>query len=43
VEESWLPFAARFAALAQGELADADIAAPGTQQTLPITSLPRHE
>jgi GMP synthase-like glutamine amidotransferase len=41
VEESWLPFAARFAALAQGELADADIPAPGTQHSLPLTSIPR--
>ncbi|RZU52815.1 GMP synthase-like glutamine amidotransferase [Krasilnikovia cinnamomea] len=36
VEEVWQPFAARFAALAQGTLPDADIANPGTGPTLPL-------
>ena len=36
VEEVWQPFAARFAALARGELAGADIPAPGTPRTLPL-------
>ncbi|GAB1690279.1 type 1 glutamine amidotransferase [Krasilnikovia sp. M28-CT-15] len=36
VEEVWQPFAARFAALAQGTLPDADIASPGTGPTLPL-------
>ncbi|MFI7597576.1 type 1 glutamine amidotransferase [Actinoplanes sp. NPDC049681] len=36
VEEVWQPFAARFAALAKGELPDAEIPAPGTPRTLPL-------
>jgi GMP synthase-like glutamine amidotransferase len=36
IEEVWQPFAARFAALALGELADADIPTPGSQRTLPL-------
>ncbi|WP_067497778.1 type 1 glutamine amidotransferase [Actinoplanes sp. TFC3] len=36
VEEVWQPFAARFAALAKGELPGADIPAPGTPRTLPL-------
>jgi hypothetical protein len=36
VEEVWQPFAARFAALALGELPDADIPNPGTGNTLPL-------
>jgi GMP synthase-like glutamine amidotransferase len=36
VEEVWQPFAARFAALALGELPDADIPNPGTGTTLPL-------
>ncbi len=36
VEEVWQPFAARFAALALGELPDADIPAPGQRGTLPL-------
>lgn len=36
VEEVWQPFAARFAALALGELPNADIPVPGTQRTLPL-------
>ncbi len=36
VEEVWQPFAVRFAALAQGTLADADIPNPGTGRTLPL-------
>ncbi len=36
VEEVWQPFAARFAALALGELPGADIPAPGTPRTLPL-------
>ena len=36
VEEVWLPFAARFAALALGELPNADIPHAGPGQTLPL-------
>lgn len=36
VEEVWQPFAARFAALALGELPDADIPGPGSGTTLPL-------
>lgn len=36
VEEVWQPFAARFAALAKGELAGADIPVPGSPRTLPL-------
>jgi GMP synthase-like glutamine amidotransferase len=36
VEEVWQPFAVRFAALAQGTLADADIPHSGTGRTLPL-------
>ncbi|WP_305789323.1 type 1 glutamine amidotransferase [Symbioplanes lichenis] len=36
VEESWQPFAARFAALALGQLPDADIPVQGTGRTLPL-------
>ncbi|MFI5933229.1 type 1 glutamine amidotransferase [Actinoplanes sp. NPDC051494] len=36
VEEVWQPFAARFAALALGELPDADIPVPGNPRTLPL-------
>jgi GMP synthase-like glutamine amidotransferase len=36
VEEVWQPFAVRFASLAQGTLADADIPIPGTGRTLPL-------
>jgi GMP synthase-like glutamine amidotransferase len=36
VEEVWQPFAARFAALALGELPDADIPVAGTGSTLPL-------
>ncbi|MFI5491889.1 type 1 glutamine amidotransferase [Actinoplanes sp. NPDC051859] len=37
VEEAWQPFAARFAALALGELPDADIPVPGNSpRTLPL-------
>ena len=36
VEESWQPFAARFAALALGTLPGADIPNPGTARTLPL-------
>ncbi|MEU8656679.1 hypothetical protein AB0C31_08125, partial [Actinoplanes philippinensis] len=36
VEEVWQPFAVRFAALARGTLADADIPNPGTGRTLPL-------
>ncbi|OJF11641.1 type 1 glutamine amidotransferase [Couchioplanes caeruleus] len=36
VEEAWQPFAARFAALALGELPGADIPAPGTGRALPL-------
>ncbi|WP_433794070.1 type 1 glutamine amidotransferase [Actinoplanes sp. CA-252034] len=36
VEEVWQPFAVRFAALALGTLADADIPNPGTGRTLPL-------
>ncbi|AGZ40102.1 type 1 glutamine amidotransferase [Actinoplanes friuliensis] len=36
VEEVWQPFAARFAALALGQLPDADIPNPGTLRTLPL-------
>ncbi|GAA2562292.1 type 1 glutamine amidotransferase [Winogradskya consettensis] len=36
VEEVWQPFAARFAALALGELPNADIAVPGVPRTLPL-------
>jgi GMP synthase-like glutamine amidotransferase len=36
VEEVWQPFAARFAALALGELPDADIPNPGAVRTLPL-------
>ncbi|GAB1645864.1 type 1 glutamine amidotransferase [Krasilnikovia sp. MM14-A1259] len=39
VEEVWQPFAARFAALAQGTLPDADIPNPGTGPTLPLLGL----
>jgi GMP synthase-like glutamine amidotransferase len=36
VEESWQPFAARFASLALGTLPGADIPIPGTVRTLPL-------
>lgn len=36
VEEVWQPFAARFAALAKGELVGADIPVPGSPRTLPL-------
>jgi GMP synthase-like glutamine amidotransferase len=36
VEEVWQPFAARFAALVQGTLPDADIPNPGAVRTLPL-------
>lgn len=36
VEEAWQPLAARFAALALGELPDADIPVPGPARTLPL-------
>jgi len=36
IEEVWQPFAARFAALALGELPDADLPTAGGQRTLPL-------